>query len=117
MDWQIDTQNYSKPCVSEHQSSTIMLRGRLRKLKVVKMEGFEKEDDIMLFKEHLMKFFNVEPRVVEVRKGMHSRCLLRIPKREAIAKTRESTKLKFSYKFVEEVEDNTGLCSKHPHMP
>ncbi|KAI3816077.1 hypothetical protein L1987_15765 [Smallanthus sonchifolius] len=111
----IDTRSYSTR--GEHESCTKVQKGRLRKLKVVKMEGFEKEEDIMLLKEHLMEVFNVEPRVVEVRKGMQGRCLLRIPKRQAIGKTTESNKLKFSYKFVEEVEDNTGLCSKHPHMP
>ncbi|KAM0019426.1 putative leucine-rich repeat domain superfamily [Helianthus debilis subsp. tardiflorus] len=109
----IVTQSYSKSC--ERECSTEVQKGRLRKLKVVKMEGFEKEEDIILFKEHLMEVFNVEPRVVEVRKGRHDRCLLRIPKHQASAKATKSIKFKFSYRFVEEVEDS--LSSKHPHMP
>ncbi|KAK9059767.1 hypothetical protein SSX86_020471 [Deinandra increscens subsp. villosa] len=113
----IDTQSYPVPCIGEHESYTKVQKGRMRKLKVVKVEGFEKEVDIMLLNEHLMEVFDVEPRIVEVRKGKQSRCLLRIPKRQAVGKTTESSKLKFSYKFVEEVEDKTGLCSKHPHMP
>ncbi|GJU55331.1 hypothetical protein Tco_1229045 [Tanacetum coccineum] len=111
----IDPRSNSKPC-ADHQSSTMIRKGRLRKLKVVKLEGFENEVDIMLFNEHLMEVFSAEPRVVDMRQGMQSRCLVRIPKRQA-GKARESDKLKFCYKFVGEVEDTTGLCSKHPHMP
>ncbi|KAJ9553468.1 hypothetical protein OSB04_017513 [Centaurea solstitialis] len=100
----------------DHQGSNVVENGRLRKLKVVKMEGFKKEEDVMLFNERLMEVFGVEPRVVDVRKGMHTRCLIRIPKRQAIGKPRGSDKLKFCYKFVEEVFGNRGLCSNHPHM-
>ncbi|PWA75899.1 leucine-rich repeat domain, L domain-like protein [Artemisia annua] len=110
--WKIDPRSNSKPCAN-HQSSTMIQKGRLRKLKVVKLEGFENEVDIILFNEHLMEVFSVEPLVVEMRQGMQSRGLVRIPKRKA----RESDKLKFCYKFVGEVEDTTGLCPKHPHMP
>lgn len=104
----IDPRSNSKPC-SDHQSSTTIRKGRLRKLKVVKLEGFENEVDIMLFNEHLMEVFSVEPRVVDMRQGMQSRCLIRIPKRQAIGKARESDKLKFCYKFVGEVEDTTDI--------
>lgn len=114
---QIDTRSYSKPSISDHESYTKVQKGRLRNLKLVKLEGFEREVDIILFKEHLMDVFKVEPQVIEVRNGLHDRCLLRIPKRKTNGKTTKSNKWKFSYKFVEEVEDNKGLCSKHPHIP
>ncbi|KAI3695871.1 hypothetical protein L1987_78874 [Smallanthus sonchifolius] len=105
----IDTQSDSKLCIDEHESTIKVQKGKLRSLEEVKMEGFRNEVDIMLFKEHLIGVFNVEPRVVEVRKGMHDRCLLRIPKRHkhqtyAYGKAIKSEKLKYTYKFVEEVE-------------
>ncbi|KAJ9553469.1 hypothetical protein OSB04_017514 [Centaurea solstitialis] len=100
----------------DNQGSNVVQKGRLRNLKLVKMEGFKKEEDVMYFKERLMGVFDVEPRVVDVRQGMHARCLIRIPKRLAIGKPRRSDKLKFCYKFVEEVFGNRGLCSNHPHM-
>lgn len=112
----IDPRSCLKPSTSDHQSSNKVQKGQLRKLKVVKLEGFKNEEDIMLFKERLMEVFGAEPRVVDVRQGMHTRCLIRIPKRQAIGKPTGSDKLKFCYKFVEEVFGNRGLCSKHPHM-
>ncbi|KAK1423366.1 hypothetical protein QVD17_18667 [Tagetes erecta] len=102
----INTRSDSKPCHDEHESIIKVQKGRLRNLKLVKMIGFKNEVDIMFFKERLMDVFNVEPRIVEVRKRMHDRCLLRIPKRQANGKAPRSKKLKFAYKFVEEVEDN-----------
>lgn len=80
---------------------------------MVKIEGFDNDVDIILFIEHLMDVFKVETRFVVKRKGMHDRCLLKIRKHHPRGRaTSESEKLKFTYKFVEEVEDD-----KHPHMP
>ncbi|KAI3734838.1 hypothetical protein L6452_14317 [Arctium lappa] len=112
----IDPRSCLKPSAADPQSSNKVQKGRLRKLKVVKLEGLNNEEDIMLFKERLMEVFGAEPRIVDVRQGMHARCLIRIPKRQAIGKPTGSDKLKFCYKFVEEVFGNRGLCSKHPHM-
>ncbi|KAI3778252.1 hypothetical protein L2E82_07417 [Cichorium intybus] len=112
----IDPGSHSTLSGGDNERSIKVQKGQLRKLKVVKLEGF-KEEDMMLLKENLMEVFGAEPRVVDVRQGMHARCLIRIPKRQAIGKEKETNKVKFCYKFVEEVEGNTGLCSKHPHMP
>lgn len=82
----------------------------------MKLEGFTDEEDIMLFKEHLMKVFNVEPHVLDVRTEIYTRSLIKTRKRKVIGKATQSYTLKFSYKFVEELEDNIGLYSKHLHM-
>ncbi|KAI3695870.1 hypothetical protein L1987_78873 [Smallanthus sonchifolius] len=105
----IDTRSNSKPCVDEHKGTVKFQKGRLRNLKVVKVKGFRKEVDLMLFKEHLMEEFNVEPRMIEVRNGMHERRLIRIPRREAADKVPKSEKLKYTYKFVEVVKKNKGF--------
>nr|XP_043614068.1 F-box protein At2g39490 [Erigeron canadensis] len=114
----IDPQRYSrrKPFTGDHKSSIKVKKSPLRKLKLVKLEGCKSDEEVMFFKEHMMEVFNVEPRVVETREGMQTRCLIRIPKRQTIGKATKSNKLKFCYKFVEELENNIGLCSKHPHM-
>ncbi|KAL4575128.1 hypothetical protein LXL04_021969 [Taraxacum kok-saghyz] len=113
----IDPRSYATNSAGDNEISIKLQKGQLRKLKVVKVEGFKEEEDVMLLKESLMEVFVVEPRFVDVRQGMHARCLIRIPKRQAIFKEKVSKKVKFCYKFVEEVEGNTGLCSKHAHMP
>ncbi|PWA42558.1 leucine-rich repeat domain, L domain-like protein [Artemisia annua] len=113
----IDQRNYSlpKPFLMNCQSSRKVGKRQLWTLKVVKLEGVD-EVDIMLFNEHLINVFDVEPRVLDVREGIH-RCLIRIPKRQSIGRPRNSNKLKFCYRFVEEIEDRyIGLSSKHLHM-
>lgn len=118
MNLQIDHLSYFRrnPFPDNHKRFNKIQKGRLRKLKVVKLEGSKNDEDVMFFKEYLMEVFSAEPRVVDVRYGMKTRCLIRIPKCQANGKASASNKLKFSYKFVEEVEDNIGLRSKHPHM-
>ncbi|XP_023749819.1 F-box protein At2g39490 [Lactuca sativa] len=113
----IDPRSYSTPSAGDNERPIKVQKGQLRKLKMVKLEGFKEEEDAMLLKERMLEVFGAEPRVVDVSQGMHTRCLIRIPKRQAFGKEKESKKVKFHYKFVEEVEGNGGLCSKHPHMP
>lgn len=89
----------------------------MSKLKVVKVEGFTDDKDIIYLKEHLQEVFNKEPRIVAATHGSPSRCLIRIPK--YLRKDNwnmKGTKSRKRYKFVEEIEDNIGLCSKHEHM-
>lgn len=108
----IDPQRTSspKPSASYHKSSKFVQKGKLDKLEIVRLEGFSREEDIISFKEHLMNFFDAEPYVIEVTPGMHSRRLISM----AVESNKPS---KFSYKFLDEVEDNISLCLKHPHMP
>ncbi|XAR66327.1 hypothetical protein NMG60_11012516 [Bertholletia excelsa] len=88
-------------------------RPRLRRLTVVKLEGFSNEDDVIFLKEHLLEVFNVEPLIITRSSGNNLRCLLRIPNQQSNANPKVGIPYrKYSYKFVEEVEDE----SKHPHM-
>ncbi|GKC49762.1 hypothetical protein Tco_1072507 [Tanacetum coccineum] len=108
----IDPRRASSPKPSEryHKCSEFDQKGKLNKLEIVRVDGFSSEEDIISFKEHLMKFFKAEPYVIEVRPGMQSRRLISM----AVESNNPS---KFSYKFLDEVEDNISLCLKHPHMP
>ncbi|XP_071729068.1 F-box protein At2g39490-like [Rutidosis leptorrhynchoides] len=112
----IDPESYSGPCTSDPHNVIKIQNARLHNLKVVKLEGFEDEIEIMYFHERLMDVFIAEPFIVDVRRGMHDRFLVRIPKQQAFGKAPVSNKLKFIYKFVE-VEGNISLFSNHPHMP
>nr|GEW96371.1 hypothetical protein [Tanacetum cinerariifolium] len=108
----IDPRCTSSPKPSEryHKRSKFGQKGKLNKLEIVRLEGFSSEEDIISFKEHLMKIIYAEPYVIEVRPGMQSRRLISM----AVESINPS---KFSYKFLDEVEDNISLCLKHPHMP
>lgn len=89
-------------------------QAKLRHLKLVKLEGFaDDEEKIISLRERLFDGFNVEPRMVIATKGSHPRCLIRIPKQR---NPNNGASKKASYKFVEEIEDNAGLCSPHIHM-
>lgn len=90
---------------------------KMAKLKLVKVEGFTDDKDIIYLKEHLQEIFNKEPRIVAATHGSPSRCLIRIPR--YLRKDNwnmKGTKSRKRNKFVEEIEDNIGLCSKHEHM-
>ncbi|XP_071729069.1 F-box protein At2g39490-like [Rutidosis leptorrhynchoides] len=113
----IEPLSYSDMCSNDrHNVIEIEKEPLLRKLKVVKLEGFVNDKEIKYFKERLMYVFGVELVIVDVRQGMHDRCLIRISKGQAFRKAPVSNKMKFMFKFVE-VEDNKGLFIKHPHMP
>nr|GFB13776.1 hypothetical protein [Tanacetum cinerariifolium] len=108
----IDPRRTSSPKPSEryHKRSKFIQKGKLNKLEIVRLDGFSSEEDIISFKEHLMKFFNAKPYVIEVRPGMQSRRLISMA-----VESNDSSK--FSYKFLDDVEDNISSCLKHPHMP
>ncbi|XP_019192698.1 PREDICTED: F-box protein At2g39490-like isoform X2 [Ipomoea nil] len=93
-------------------------QAKLRHLKLVKLEGFaDGEERIISLKERLIDGFNVEPRMVIVTKGSQPRCLIRIPRHRGKGNPNNgASKKKASYKFVEEIEDNAGLCCPHIHM-
>ncbi|KAA8539422.1 hypothetical protein F0562_026114 [Nyssa sinensis] len=60
----IDPTSYGIPSIAGECSNQITPRARLRRLKVVKLEGFTDEEDVIFLKEHLLEVFNVEPLIV-----------------------------------------------------
>ncbi|GKC02034.1 hypothetical protein Tco_0993644, partial [Tanacetum coccineum] len=108
----IDPKNYlmPKPLKMNNQWE----EGQLPTLKVVKLKGVD-DKGVKLLNKHLIKVFNIEAHVFDVRNGI-STCLIRIPKRKSIGKAGRY-KLKFCNRFIEETEeDYTGSSCKHPHM-
>ncbi|KAA8534250.1 hypothetical protein F0562_031767 [Nyssa sinensis] len=111
--------SYRMSSTTSKCSSQASRLARLGHLKLVKLEELADEEDVILLAENLLEKFNVEPLIIVTSHGNHSRSLLRIPKQQSKRnekKAHQSEKRKYSYKFVEEVEDNSGLDSKHAHM-
>ena len=98
------------------QPSGFRFRSRLDKLKVVKLEGFGEEKEVMALAWRLKKVCSSEPFFVV--KSHWSDCLQFVgkvsKKRSNITKTKK--KGKYSYKLKEGVLNVNKVCPDHVHM-
>ncbi|CAK9176504.1 unnamed protein product [Ilex paraguariensis] len=116
----IDRTSYCSPSSLSKCYNKVGKLAKLRHLKVVKLEGFTEDENVILLKELLLEVFSVEPRIVVATDGSYPRTIVKIPKHQRKNNLKmvepKSQRRKSLYKFVEELEDNIGLYSKHAHF-
>ncbi|CAK9176505.1 unnamed protein product [Ilex paraguariensis] len=78
----IDPTSYPPPSSLSKCYNKLGKQAKLRHLKVVKLEGFTEDENVILLKELLLEVFNVEPRIIVATNGSYPRTIIKIPKHQ-----------------------------------
>ncbi|TYI62636.1 hypothetical protein E1A91_D10G259800v1 [Gossypium mustelinum] len=91
----------------------------LQHLKVVKLEGFDNQDNEILLIERLRDIIAIEPLILSTSDGICLRNLIRVPSHDShhpkVSHSLVSQEM-YSYKFVQLKHNINQLCPKHGHM-
>ncbi|KAG4181225.1 hypothetical protein ERO13_A10G213733v2 [Gossypium hirsutum] len=91
---------------------------KLQHLKVVKLEGFDNQDNEILLMKRLRDVITVEPLILSTSDGICLRNLIRVSSHDSHPPTVPHSFVPqeiYSYKFVQ-VKHNNQLCPKHGHI-
>nr|KJB73801.1 hypothetical protein B456_011G253200 [Gossypium raimondii] len=115
--FEIDHNSYVMPNATKC-SKQVRRCTKLQHLKVVKLEGFDNQDNEILLIERLRDIIAIEPLILSTSDGICLRNFIRVPSLDShhpkVSHSLVSQEM-YSYKFVQ-VKHNNQLCPKHGHM-
>ncbi|TYH00254.1 hypothetical protein ES288_A10G259800v1 [Gossypium darwinii] len=115
--FEIDHNSYVMPNATKC-SKQVSRCTKLQHLKVVKLEGFDNQDNEILLMERLRDIITVEPLILSTSNGICLPNLIRVPSHDSHSRTMSHSLVSqemYSYKFVQ-VKHNNQLCPKHGHI-